>query len=242
MYHGHFKKITYLIYFLNFYLFIYFWLRWVFVAVCGLSLVAVSGGYSSLWCAGFSLRWLLLLWSAGSRREGFSSCGSWALEHRLSSCGTQAQVLHGMWDLPGPGLKPVSPALAGGFLTHCATREVPKFYLFIFCTSGSYQLSILYILMYICQSQSPNSSHHHTPLFKIFISLVVLGLSCGRWVPQLWLTSSLVAARGLLSCGMRTLSCGMHVGSSSPDQTWAPCIGSAESYPLNHQEVPHGRS
>ena len=22
-----------------------------------------------------------------------------------------------MWDLPGPGLKPVSPALAGGFLT-----------------------------------------------------------------------------------------------------------------------------
>ena len=27
----------------------------VFVAACGLSLVAVSGGYSSLWCAGFSL-------------------------------------------------------------------------------------------------------------------------------------------------------------------------------------------
>ena len=22
-----------------------------------------------------------------------------------------------MWDLPGPGIKPVSPALAGGFLT-----------------------------------------------------------------------------------------------------------------------------
>ena len=22
-----------------------------------------------------------------------------------------------MWDLPGPGLEPVSPALAGGFLT-----------------------------------------------------------------------------------------------------------------------------
>ena len=26
-------------------------------------------------------------------------------------------MLHGVWDLPGPGLKPVSPALAGGFLT-----------------------------------------------------------------------------------------------------------------------------
>ena len=49
---------------------IYFWLRWVFVAACGLSLVAVSGGYSSLRCMGFSLRWLLLLRSTGSRRAG----------------------------------------------------------------------------------------------------------------------------------------------------------------------------
>ena len=43
-----------------FILFIYFWLRWVFVAACGLSLVAESGGYSSLRCAGFSLQWLLV--------------------------------------------------------------------------------------------------------------------------------------------------------------------------------------
>ena len=71
-------------------LFIYFWLHWVFVAVCGLSLVAVSGGHSLLQCAGFSLRWLLLLRSMGSRHMGFSSCGSQALEHRLSSCGARA--------------------------------------------------------------------------------------------------------------------------------------------------------
>ena len=38
-----------------------FWLCWVLVAARGLSLVAVSGGYSSLWCVGFSLGWLLLL-------------------------------------------------------------------------------------------------------------------------------------------------------------------------------------
>ena len=50
-----------------------FWLHWVFVAARGLSLVAVSGGHSSLWCGGFSLRWLLLLWSTGSRHSGFSS-------------------------------------------------------------------------------------------------------------------------------------------------------------------------
>ena len=52
----------------------FFGLRWVFVAARGLSLVAESGGYSSLRCAGFSLRWLLLLRSTGSRRAGFSSC------------------------------------------------------------------------------------------------------------------------------------------------------------------------
>ena len=45
----------------------YFWLHWVFVAACGLSLVVASEGYSSLRCAGFSLRWLFLLWSTGSR-------------------------------------------------------------------------------------------------------------------------------------------------------------------------------
>ena len=36
---------------------------------------------------------------------------------RLSNCGTRAQLLRGMWDLPRPGLEPVSPALADGFLT-----------------------------------------------------------------------------------------------------------------------------
>ena len=52
---------------------------------------------------------------------------------------------------------------------------------------------------------------------------------------------SLVAARQLLSCGTRTLSCSMHVGSSSltKDRTLAPCIGSAESYPLRHQGSPN---
>ena len=71
--------------------------------------------------------------------RAFSSCGKWGplfiaargpltisaslvAEHRLqtrrlSSCGTRAQLLRGMWDLPRPGLEPVSPALAGRFST-----------------------------------------------------------------------------------------------------------------------------
>ena len=36
---------------------------------------------------------------------GFSSCGAWA------------ELPHGMWDLPGSGIEPVSPALAGQFFT-----------------------------------------------------------------------------------------------------------------------------
>ena len=36
---------------------------------------------------------------------------------RLSSCGLRAQLLRGMWDLPRPGLEPMSPALAGRFPT-----------------------------------------------------------------------------------------------------------------------------
>ena len=131
----------------SFVLFFFFWLCWVFVAVCGLSLVAGSGGYSSFQCAGFSLRWLLLLRSTDSRRAGsivverglsscgsrglecrLSSCGSRGLECRLSSCGARAQLFRGTWDLPRPGLEPVSPALAGGFLS-TVPRGKP-----LFCT------------------------------------------------------------------------------------------------------------
>ena len=51
---------------------LFFWPCWVFVAAHGLSLVVASGDYSSFHCV------------------GFSSCGSWALECRLSSCGARA--------------------------------------------------------------------------------------------------------------------------------------------------------
>ena len=95
--------------------FFFFFMCWVFVAA--------GGGYSSLRCEGFSLRWLLLLWSMGSRCTGFSSCGLWALEHRLSSCGAWAQLLHGVWDPPRLGLKPMSSVLTGGFPTTAPPRK-----------------------------------------------------------------------------------------------------------------------
>ena len=44
---------------------------------------------------------------------------------RLSSCGSRAQLLRGMWDPPRPGLEPVSPALAGR-LSNTAPPGKPK--------------------------------------------------------------------------------------------------------------------
>ena len=43
-----------------------------------------------------------------------------------SSCGPQAQLFQGIWDLPRPGIKPASSALAGGFLTTRPPRNIPK--------------------------------------------------------------------------------------------------------------------
>ena len=62
-----------------------YWLHWVSVAVQRLSLVLETRGYCSV-----EVQWFLLLQSTGSRHVGFSSCGSLALEHRLSTCGTGA--------------------------------------------------------------------------------------------------------------------------------------------------------
>ena len=70
-------------------------------------------------CSGFSC-WgaqALGTWASVVVAHGLSSCGSQALECRLSSCGARAQLLRGMWDLPRPGIEPLSPALAGGFLS-----------------------------------------------------------------------------------------------------------------------------
>ena len=51
-------------------------------------------GHSLVRRVGFSLQWLLLLPSAGFRVRGDISRGAWA------------ELLHGMWNLLGPGLEP----------------------------------------------------------------------------------------------------------------------------------------
>ena len=72
--------------------FIYFWLRWVFVSASGLSLVAVPG-FLIVTASRFRV------WTLG--RVGFSSCS------------VRASLPHSMWSLPGAGIGLLPPALAG---------------------------------------------------------------------------------------------------------------------------------
>ena len=88
-----------------------------FLAVLGLHccsgffLGAATGGFSLVVVTGFSLLWLLLVRSMGSRAQASAgvarglSCGFQALERSLSisSGNAQAWLLPGMWDLPGQG-------------------------------------------------------------------------------------------------------------------------------------------
>ena len=101
-----------------------FWLCWVLIARCRLSLFVASEGFSSLWCVGFSLWWYswcgpqaLGVFPSLVVAHGLSISSSCALECRLSSWGTWAWLLCIMWDLPRPGIEPMAPALAGRFLT-----------------------------------------------------------------------------------------------------------------------------
>ena len=102
----YFEELMFLFFFLiNLFIYLFiFWLCWVFVSVRGLSPVVASGDHSSPRCAGLSLSWPLV---AEHRLQ----------TRRLSSCGSWAQLLRGMWDPPRPGLEPVSPALAGRLST-----------------------------------------------------------------------------------------------------------------------------
>ena len=114
---------------------IYFWLCWVrcyAFSSCGEQRLLSACG------TGFSLQWPFLLWSTRPRCMGFSSCGagaiscsSWALECAgVSNCGARAQLLCGTWNLPGPGVKPVSPALAGKFLSTVPSEKSVNILLF----------------------------------------------------------------------------------------------------------------
>ena len=62
-----------------------------FLLTCGLSLVAESGGCSLVWVLELLTAVASLCFGARALGcTGFSRCGSWAIQHRLNSCGSQS--------------------------------------------------------------------------------------------------------------------------------------------------------
>ena len=94
-------------------------------------------------------------------RRPLTIAASLVAEHRLqtrrlSNCGSRAQLLCGMWDLPIPGLEPVSPALAGRFSTTAPLGKPRNFLItvailllvlgvFLFSNSSWFSLGKLYL-------------------------------------------------------------------------------------------------
>ena len=90
--------------------------------------MAVLGLYCCTWTISrFGEQGLLSSCSAwASHCSGFSSCGARPLECAgFSSWGAWAYFFHSMWNLPRPGIEPVSPALVR-FLHAAPPGKYPK--------------------------------------------------------------------------------------------------------------------
>ena len=210
--------------------FVYFQTRFffliyiLFLAVLGLRCYAQafsSCGVQASHCGSFSC---CIARALGTRASvvvahGLSSCGLWALECSLSSCGSRASLLPGMWNLPGPGLEPVSPALAGRFLTTAPPGKSSKldFILLVdWAISCMSKQSSFHWAFSLIPSQSLPHLHAQAPLWRahslesygswftswLYFFLVVLPLanSLSVWSffhtlsPPLWLKCSCVSS------------------------------------------------
>ena len=105
------------------------WLQTLFLDVqplhnqCCLALVTSFSAVCVFRLLYFWLRWVFILLHAG-----------------FSSCDARAYLPHGMWDIPGPGIEPTSPALEGGFLT---TEPPGKLSVSLVFNSAYLQLGLL---------------------------------------------------------------------------------------------------
>ena len=194
--------------------------------------------------------------------RAFSSCGKWGpifiavrgpltivaslvAEHRLqtrrlSNCGSWAQLLRGMWDLPRPGLEPVSPALAGRLSTIAPPGKPQLFTFFFFFLNGTvifrfYLFIYLFIYLWLCwffvsvrglSLFAASGGHSSSRCAGLSLSRPLLLRSTGSRC-----AGSVIVAHGP-SC---SAACGI-----LPDQGSNPCPlhRQADSQPLRHQGSP----
>ena len=97
--------------FFFFKLWVYYLFIYLFMAVLGLRFCARAFSSCCKWGPLFiAVRGPLIIAACFVAEHRLQTC-------RLSSCGSRAQLLRGMWDLLRPGLEPMSPALAGRLST-----------------------------------------------------------------------------------------------------------------------------
>ena len=223
-----------IIFFFNFFKKI-FCLHRVFVAARGLSLVAGSGVYSSLWCSVFSLWWLLLLQSTGSRRMGFSSCST--QPQQLQHTGPRARGLQQLWrDGSVVVAHGLSCSVACGIFPDQGSNPCPlqwqvdffsfiNLFIFIYLFLAALGLRCCMRAFSSCSEQGLLFVVVHVLLIAV-ASLVVEHRLQAHGLHQLWHVSSVVMAHELQSTGsvvvVHRLSCSTACG-IFPDQGSNPC-------------------
>ena len=123
----------------------------------------MSGGYSSLRCTGFSLWWLLLLRSTGSRCAGFSSCGSRALECSsvVVAHGLRCSAACGIFPDQGLNPCPLHWQVDSYPLRHQESPSSSSFFFF----SISIGVWLLYNVVLVSSAQQNESAIHISPPF-----------------------------------------------------------------------------
>ena len=148
-------------FFLILFIYLHFWLRWVFGAARGLSLVAASRAPFQRQCTGFS-------------------CYRAQTQVMLG-----LQLIWGMWNLPGPGMEPVSPALIGRRILNpwtsrevwssCSFGKTAKFSLVFITAPQSYRGSWIAL-------QTNAISYHVTEVFSLQVYKFSSSPNC-FWAP-----------------------------------------------------------
>ena len=109
----HFREVSFFFFFSFLFFYIYYVVTFIYLFLAVLGLRFCARAFSS--CGEWGPLFIAV-------RGPLTIAASLVAEHRLqtrrlSSCGSRARLLRGMWDPPRPGLEPVSPALAGRLST-----------------------------------------------------------------------------------------------------------------------------
>ena len=112
--------------------------------------------------------------------------------HRLSNCGSRAQLLHGMWDLPRPGPEPVSPALAGRLST-TAPPGKPHFLVFLtplfnLCCGRLVPIYVPDCCVTWCLVSISQSNIHILGQFKRLLQTIIILISISMVIISSWLS------------------------------------------------------